>query len=238
MNNLNGQRVFVVGGARDIGLAVATAAADAGATAVIGARDERKAVTAAAKIPGAESVRIDITDEDSIVSALEKVGKVDHIVVTTSAHHNVTVPELDHGKTQTAFEAKVIGPMMLAKHAAGILPPTGSIILFSGFAAWSPADGLSVMAITNGAVSFAVTHLAKELAPVRVNAISPGVIDSGSWDSMGDDAKREFLDGAAQGTFVGRYGSNNDIADGAVWLMEAGFVSGETIHIEGGARHM
>lgn len=237
MSDLTGQRVLVIGGGRDIGLAVAAAAAAAGATAVIGARDPQKAAVAAATVPGAEWVQVDITDEDSLVAALDAASPLDHIVVTTSAHHNVPVPELDHTKTLAAFEAKIIGPLMLAKHAAGVLPPTGSLTLFSGFAAWKPDTGYSVMAITNGAVSFAVTHLARELAPVRVNAISPGVIDSGSWDVMGEDAKQAFLAGAAEGTFVSRYGSNGDIADGAVWLMSAGFVSGETIHIEGGARH-
>ncbi|MGO1949638.1 MAG: SDR family oxidoreductase [Mycobacteriaceae bacterium] len=237
MTSLKGQRVLVVGGARDIGLAVARAAEDAGATAIIGARDSAKAAGAAESLNAAESVYIDITDEASIKEALTQAAPVDHIVVTTSAHHNVSVQELDHTSTQAAFEAKIIGPLMLAKHAAGVLPPTGSIILFSGFAAWSPDTGYSIMAITNGAVSFAVTHLAKELSPVRVNAISPGVIDSGSWDSMGDEAKHDFLQGAAEATFVGRSGTNSDIAEGAVWLMGAGFVSGETIHIEGGARH-
>ncbi|MGP5930597.1 SDR family oxidoreductase [Corynebacterium glyciniphilum] len=237
MSTLEGQRVLIVGGARDIGFAVAQAVSEAGGIPIIGARDAHKANNAAATIPGAESVLIDITDEDRIATALARLAPVDHIVVTTSAHHNVAVSELDHDKTAAAFEAKIIGPLMLAKHATQVLPATGSITLFSGFAAWSPTSGYSIMAITNGAVSFAVTHLAKELSPVRVNAISPGVIDSGSWDSMGEEAKKEFLDGAAEGTFVGRYGSNSDIAEGAVWLMGAGFVSGETIHIEGGARH-
>lgn len=233
--NLTGQRVFVVGGARDIGLAIAQAAASAGATPIIGARDAERAAKAATTIPGAESVVIDITNEDSIVQALQAAGHVDHIVITASAHHNVPVTELEHDKILAAFEAKIIGPLLLAKHAAKTLPKTGSILLFSGLAAWSPADGYSIMAITNGAVAFAATHLAKELAPIRVNAISPGIIDSGSWDGMGQ-AKKDFLADAAKGTLAGRNGTNDDIASAAIWLMSEGFVSGETIHVEGGAR--
>lgn len=237
MASLSGQRVLIVGGARDIGLAVAEAAAAAGATAIVGARDAGRAKNAAASIDGAESVAIDVTDENTIVAALEEVGSVDHIVVTTSAHHNALIPDLDHDKTQLAFEAKVIGPLMLAKHAAATLPPSGSIVLFSGVAAWNPDPGYSIMGIANGAVAFTVQHLAKELAPIRVNGLSPGVVDSGSWDSMGENTKRQFLDGAAEGTLVGRTGVNDDIADGVIWLLGAGFISGETIHIEGGARH-
>lgn len=235
--DLTGQRVLIVGGARDIGLALARAVAAAGATAVIGARDAGRAAGAAADVPGAEWVRADVTDEAGVVEALERVRPLDHIVVTASAHHNVPVVDLDHDLTVAAFEAKVIGPMLLAKHAASVLPPTGSIVLFSGVAAWNPAPGYAVMGITNGAVAFAATHLARELAPIRVNAVSPGIIDSGSWDTMGEETKRDFLRGAAQQTLVGRVGENEDIASAVLWLLGAGFVSGETIHVEGGARH-
>ncbi|WP_080791917.1 SDR family oxidoreductase [Corynebacterium pacaense] len=235
MDSLQNQRVLIVGGARDIGLAVAGAVADAGGTAVIGARGAAKAESAAASIPGAEHVLIDITDEGSVTAALDAAAPLDHIVITTSAHHNVPVTELEHDATVTAFETKVIGPLLLAKHAAGRLPAHGSILLFSGQAAWKPSPGYSIMGITNGAVSFAAKHLAVELAPVRVNAISPGVIDSGSWDSMGAADKEAFLSSSAEGTLVKRVGRNRDITDAVLWLLTAGFVTGETIHVEGGA---
>jgi len=234
--DLTGQRVFVAGGSRAIGLTVAHAAAAAGATAIVGARDGARARQAAATIPGAESVQIDITDERSIAAAIAAVGSVDHVVATVAAHHNVAVTEIDRAKTQAAFQAKVIGPLLLVKHIAPSLPPTGSITLFSGVAAWKPSPGKVLMGITNGAVSFAAAHLARELAPIRVNAISPGIIDSGAWDGLGQD-KGEFLTRAAAGTLAGRSGVNPDIADAVMWLIGAGFVSGETIHVDGGARH-
>lgn len=237
MRDLTGRRVFVMGGACAIGLAVAQAAAAAGATAIIGARDLDKARTAATGIPGAKAVQIDVTDEASVIAALDEVAVVDHIMVTASAHHNVPVTELERDKMIRAFDAKVIGPLLLARQAASRLPGDGSIVPFSGVAAWNPSPGYAIMGITNGAVSLAVRHLAKELAPIRVNPISPGIIDSGSWDGMGEQAKREFLDGAAQGALVGRTGVNTDIADAVLCLLSAGFVSGETIHVEGGARH-
>jgi len=233
--DLTGQRVLVAGGSRAIGLAVAQAAAAAGATAIIGARDGDRARQAAATIPGAESVQIDITDEHSIAAAIAAVGSVDHVVATAAAHHNVPVTEIDRDKTEAAFAAKVIGPLLLVKHVAPMLPPTGSIALFSGVAAWKPSPGKALMGITNGAVSFAATHLARELAPIRVNAISPGIVDSGAWDRLGE-GKAEFLNGAAAGTFAGRTGVNRDIVDAVMWLLGAGFVSGETIHVDGGAR--
>lgn len=232
--DLAGQRILVVGGARDIGYAVAEGIAAAGGTPIVGARDEARAAKAAEQISGAEPVLVDITDETSIVAALAAARRIDHVVVTASAHHNAPLAELDHGRVVTAFEAKVIGPLMLAKHAARILPPTGSLVLFSGLAGWKPAPDYSIMGITNGAVAFAAAHLAKELAPIRVNAVSPGVIDSGSWDELGEETKREFLEGAAANSLVGRTGTNADITDAVLWLIGAGFVTGETIHVAGG----
>lgn len=233
---LTGQRVLVVGGARDLGLAVARALAAAGAVVVVGARNHARAAEAAASIQGAEWVYIDVTDESSIKDGLAAAGHLDHIVVLSSAHHNAPVDRLDHDATVAAFEAKVIGPLLIAKHATATLAPSGSIVLFSGVAAWNPQPGFAVMGITNGAVSFAASHLARELAPIRVNAISPGIIDSGSWDAMGSN-KAGFLQDAARTNLAGRWGDSSDITDAVIWLLGAGFVSGETIHVEGGARH-
>ena len=92
------------------------------------------------------------------------------------------------------------------------------------------------MGITNGALAFAVSHLAKELAPLRVNAISPGIIDSGMWDSMDDPGRRAFFADVAGQLPAGRVGTPADIVDAVRWLLGAEFITGETIHIEGGAR--
>jgi len=234
--SLAGQRVLVIGGSKYLGEAVARQAAAAGATVVIGARDEARAARVTRELPGGQSVRIDVSLEDTIAAAAALLGQVDHVIVTASAHHNVPVADLEHDRIMAAFEAKVIGPMLLAKHFAPLMPPTGSFLLFSGVAAWKPAPGYAVMGVTNGAVDYLATHLARELAPIRVNAISPGIIDSGTWDALGDIGKQGLFEGAAAGSLVGRVGASADIAEAAVWLLGADFVSGETIHVEGGAR--
>lgn len=234
---LAGQRVLVVGGARHLGEAIARRATEAGAEVVIGARDLDRAAALAATLPGASAAHVDVSDEATIAAAAATLGHVDHVVVTAAAHHNVPVAQLQHDRVLAAFEAKVVGPMLLAKHLAPLMPPTGSFLLFSGVAAWKPAAGYTVMGVTNGAVQFLAAHLAAELAPIRVNAISPGIVDSGTWDGLGADGKRSLLEQAAASTLVGRTGVSADVADAAVWLLGAGFVSGETIHVEGGARH-
>ncbi|WP_299570284.1 SDR family oxidoreductase [uncultured Williamsia sp.] len=234
---LDGTTVLVIGGAKNLGLAIARRAAELGADVVVGARDGEAAALAATSLgAGARSLAIDVTDEATVRDAAATLGAVDHIVVTSAAHHNVAVTELDHDRTVTAFEAKVIGPMLVAKHFAPSMPASGSLTLFSGVAAWKPSPGKAVMGITNGAVAFAASHLARELAPVRVNAISPGIVDSGTWDGMADADRGSLFDGVAATNPVGRVGRSDDIVDAALWMMTAGFVSGETIHVEGGAR--
>lgn len=234
---LTGRRVLIIGGAKYLGESITRAAAAAGAHVVIGARDEAKGLALAEELPQAEAIRIDIADEETIRAAADTLDAVDHIVVTASAHHNVPVAELEHDGVAGAFEAKVVGPMLVAKHFAPRMPATGSYLLFSGTAAWNPSPGLTVMGVTNGAVSFLASHLAKELAPLRVNALSPGITDSGTWDDLDEEARTGMYDGAASGSLAARIGRPDDIADAAIWLLGASYVSGETIHVDGGSRH-
>jgi NAD(P)-dependent dehydrogenase (short-subunit alcohol dehydrogenase family) len=234
---LSGQRVLVIGGSKYIGEAIARAAADAGASVIVGARDLAAGEAVAASLRGGQAVRIDVANEQSVADAAKLLGDVDHIVIVASAHHNVRVTDVQRDGLVAAFDAKVFGPLLVAKHFSPRMPPGGSLLLFSGVAAWKPQPGLTIMGVSNGAVAYLATHLAKELAPIRVNAISPGLVDSGTWDALGEEKKAVLLSGAAAGTLVGRAGSLADITSAALWLLGAGFVSGETIHVEGGTRH-
>ena len=234
---LSGQHVLIIGGSKYLGAAIATTLAGLGAHPIIGARDFRLAQLVADELPTGRAIRIDLADEASIAAAAAEIDQVDHIVMTASAHHNALVTELDHDGILRALEAKVVGPLLVAKHFAPRLPPTGSLVMFAGVAGWRPSPPYTLMGVTNGAVDFLARHLAKELAPIRVNAISPGIIDSGTWDELGAATKREVLAAAAATNLAGRAGEPQDIVEAVIWLLGAGFVSGETIHVEGGARH-
>jgi NAD(P)-dependent dehydrogenase (short-subunit alcohol dehydrogenase family) len=222
MTELDGQRVLVIGGARGIGAAIAMRARRVGMDVVVGARDPRT-------IEGA--VRLNLTDEASIAAAATKIGAVDHVVSLGSDPYGASIDELDRDRFVAAFETKVIGPLLVAKH----FEIRQSLTLFAGVVGWRPGPGSIVKGITNGAVDFAVRHLAANLAPVRVNAIAPGIVDSGAWDGKGE-AKPAFLTGAAEQTLVGRYGELDDIADTAIWLLGSSHIDGQTIHVDGGRR--
>lgn len=230
--NLTGKRILVVGGARGIGADIARRAERAGARVVVAARSGRDD-------PGDVQIdlRVDVTEEATIARAAESLGAVDHVISTASAHHDVPVPELEHDKIQGALAAKVVGPLLLAKHFAPRMPAGGSFLFFSGVVGWQPKPGTVVKGAANAALAALVTHLAVELAPLRVNAVAPGITDSGAWDRLPDERRRALYDGAAARSLAGRIGTLEDVADAALWLLGAGWVTGETIHVDGGTRH-
>lgn len=222
---LTGKRILIVGGGRGIGAEIARRAHAAGAEVIVGTR-----------VPTGATTRIDVLDEASIAAAAQR-GEIDHVVSTASAHHDVPITQLDYDELVAAFAAKVFGPLLLAKHFAPRMRPGGSFLFFSGIVGWKPKPATAVKGIANGALEYTARHLAVELAPLRVNVIAPGVIDSGAWDGLGAEGKAQLLARTASGALVGRHGALDDVADAALWLLGAGYVTGETIHVDGGSRH-
>lgn len=229
-------RVILIGGASGIARSIASTVLDGGGEVVLAGRHRDSLDSAAASLgPKASAVVIDLADESSIAQAASSVGPVDHVISLAADHANGPLADLDGPGVRNAFDAKVIGPILLAKHFSPQVRDGGSFLFFSGVAAWKPAPGLSVMATTNGAVAFLVEALAVELAPTRVNALSPGIVDSGAWDSMGSGKDTLFAD-TARTNPVRRVGEPSDIAAAALSLLANTFVTGVTLHVDGGGR--
>jgi len=227
--------VLVVGAGSGIGTAVASAAAVAGARVVAASRRQDTAEQVAEIVGhGASAIRLDLGDEDSIRAAAATLGSVDHVVTVAADHANGPVTALEQTDVEDAFRAKVVGPLVLAKHFAPIMPPTGAFVLFSGYVSARPQPGLAVMATTNGAVDALVPALAVDLAPIRVVGISPGVVDSGSWDGMDD--KAAFFAQVAGSNPARRVGTPEDVADAVVFALTNPFLTATTVHLDGGQR--
>jgi NAD(P)-dependent dehydrogenase (short-subunit alcohol dehydrogenase family) len=171
--SLEGQAVLVIGRGSGLARAVTLAARDAGAKVVAAGRDRDALAAAYADEPGISTETVDLTDEASIAALGERLGSVDHVVSTASARARGRVPDLDRDAIRLSFDTKVIGPLMLAKHLAPRISQGGSFVLFSGVAAAKIAVGTLGVAITNAAADTLARSLALELAPIRVNAISP-----------------------------------------------------------------
>jgi NAD(P)-dependent dehydrogenase (short-subunit alcohol dehydrogenase family) len=225
--------VVVVGRGTGIARAVALLAQSEGARVVVAGRDQARLASAYSGSDITTEV-VDITDDGSIAGLAERVGLVDHVVSTASARARGKLADLQRQDLRQSFDTKVIGPTMLAKYFAPQINPGGSFVLFSGVHAFKLNVGYLGVGITNGAVDFLTRWLAVELAPVRVNAMSPGVIDTGAWDSLGDEGKREYFEHIAASNPARRIGTPDDIAGAVLFAMTNTFVTGMTLKVDGG----
>ena len=233
MAALKDKIVLVVGRGSGIARAVTVLARSEGARVLVAGRD-RAALAAAYDDPDVTAETVDITDDESIAALAERVGPVDHVVSTASARARGTLADLDRTSLQRSFDTKVIGPTMLAKYFAPHINAGGSLVLFSGVHAFKAKVGYLGVAITNGAVDFLTRSLALELAPTRVNTISPGVIDTGAWDSLGDDGKRDYFAQISKTNPAGRIGTSEDVAEAVLFAMTNAFLTGVTLKVDGG----
>ncbi|MFF5860954.1 SDR family oxidoreductase [Streptomyces sp. NPDC012751] len=232
----SGQRIVVIGAGSAIGRRLARTASAAGAELVLAGPDLGKLEETAGELTGEwEAVEFDITGDGSAARLADRVGPFDHLVSTAAVPAGGPLADLDPADVRRAFAAKVIGPLLLAKHLAGQAREGGSFTLFPGVATWRPAPENKVMATTNGALAFLVEALAVEIAPLRVNAVSPGIVDSGAGDRLGD-AKAGFLAQVAAGSPVGRVGTPDDIVEAVLFAIDNPYVTGTVLHVDGGAR--
>jgi len=231
---LHGQTVLVVGRGSGIARAVTLAARDAGARVVAAGRDKDSLAAAYAGEPAISTDTVDVTDEDSIAALGDRIGSIDQVVSTASARARGRLADLDRDAIRLSFDTKVIGPLMLAKHLAPRMNGGGSFVIFSGVAAAKIAVGTMGVAITNAAADTLARSLALELAPIRINAISPGVIDTGAWDAFGPQGKADYFADISARNPARRIGTVDDIANGVLFAMTSTFLTGQTLHIDGG----
>ena len=232
-NALRDKKVLVIGRGSGIARAIALLGRSEGATVLVAGRDQAK-LAAAYDQPDITAETLDVTDDESIAALAERVGGLDHVVSTASARARGHLADLQRESLLQSFDTKVIGPTMLAKYFAPQINPGGSFVLFSGVHAFKHNVGYLGVGITNGAVDFLTRWLAVELAPIRVNAVSPGVIDTGAWDAMGEDGKQDYFKHIAAHNPTGRIGTPDDIASAALFAMTNTFMTGMTLKVDGG----
>ena len=233
-------RILIVGGSSGMGLALAKRALAAGAEVIIAGRNTGKLQRAYAELqsPSVSIETIDITQESQAAGLFERIGRLDHIVSTAADIEGAyeLLPSLDLRAAQRVVDSKFYGPLLLAKYGSPLLPATGSITFTSGIAAYRPAARGSVVAAVNAGLEGLVRALAVELAPIRVNAVSPGWVDTPIWTFVAGDRKEETLDAMAKRLLVGRVGQPEDIADAISLLIGNAFTTGTILHVEGGHR--
>lgn len=231
---LQDRTVLVVGRGSGIARAVALTARDAGARVVAAGRNRAALDAAYGHEPGVTTETVDVTDDASIAALGERLGTLDHVVSTASARARGRLQDLTRDAVRASLDTKVVGPLMLAKHLGPRIAPGGSLVLFSGASAFKITPGTLAVAVTNGAADTLTRSLAVELAPIRVNAISPGVIDTGAWDALGEQGKAELFAAQGERNPAGRIGTAGDVAAAVLFALTTTFLTGVTLAVDGG----
>jgi NAD(P)-dependent dehydrogenase (short-subunit alcohol dehydrogenase family) len=228
---LSGQKVVVVGGSSGIGLSTAELAKSEGADVVIASRNAERLKKAAAQL-GAKAIPTDVTSDESVGQLFRQCGRVDHVVVTAAQLRTGPIKTVPIEDVRATMESKFWGAWRVARAAE--IRAGGSLTLVSGFLSVRPRPAAAIVGAVNGALESLGRSLALELAPVRVNVVSPGIIDTPIRAVMPEAVRNEMLAKAAAALPVGRVGVGEDIARQILTFMTVGFATGSIVYLDGG----
>jgi NAD(P)-dependent dehydrogenase (short-subunit alcohol dehydrogenase family) len=231
---LTDTNVVILGGSSGIGLATAKAAGAEGARVVITGRSPERLQTARAMLGDkVTAIALDVVDTDGTRALFNGLERVDHVFITAGAVLFDPKLATEIESVRAALDTRFWGAFNAAKFAATRMSAGGSITFMSGAAAIRPIRGASVATASCAAVEAFARALAVDLAPIRVNAIQPGLIDTPFLDTLGD-RRNAFITEYSKRLPVGRPGRPEEVADAVLFLMKNGFVTGITLTIDGG----
>src|SRR6202162_5419962 len=235
-NGLQDKPVVVLGGSLGIGLEVATQAASQGASVIIASSSAERVQKAVESIGGeAQGQAVDVSDERAVATFFAKLGAFDHLVFTAgdSLHlHELAATDLKQARR--AFELRYWSALAAVKYGSPQIRKGGSIVLTTGVACPRPHSGWVIAASVCGTIEALTRALAIELAPIRVNAVSPGVVRTNLWQSMSSSEREQLFESVGKRLPVGRVGEAHDIAQAYLFLMQEGFGTGQTVVVDGG----
>lgn len=223
-------RAVIMGGTSGIGLATAERLTGDGIEATVTGRDPAKLADAERSFAGA--VQVDGTDHDAVTAFFEQFGPFEHLVLAFSPGAVGVGPirEIGLDDFETAFAAKLFAYIDAIRQAR----VTGSITMISAASARAALPGTVTLAAVNGAIERIVSPLAVELAPARVNAVAPGLVDTPWWSFLSEDQRQAQFDAAAGEVPAGRIATPADVADAIGYLVHASLVTGTILPVDGG----
>lgn len=236
MSNLENKTVVIIGGSQGIGLDTAKEAIAKGAKVTIASRSLEKLKQAKKYLNDNVSIyQLDGSKEEEVKTFFEGFDKINHLVVSSSGGYGGSIKELDMEAAKALFDSKLWVQMNAVKHASPKMDKGASITLFSGIVSKKAIVGQMPYTGVGGAVESLGKMLALELAPVRVNVITPGFIHTTAWDAyMPEDQQKEFFNGFAESLPVKQVGVANDVTKGVLFFMESDYVTGAVLDIDGG----
>ncbi|KOV62254.1 SDR family oxidoreductase [Streptomyces sp. MMG1121] len=234
--NLRGQRVVVIGGTSGIGLAVAEGAAREGAEVLVASRRQERVDAALKRLPrGTEGQVLDATDEDAVRDFFERIGAFDHLVYTAGESLLLeSVAGTSLARARRFLDTRLWGAYAAVKYAVASIRPGGSVVLTTGTAGRRPLPGSSAASALCGAMESLTRALAVELAPVRVNAVSPGLVRTELWRDVPEADREGLFRSSAESLPVGRVGEPADAAEAYLYLLRGGYSTGSVVVVDGG----
>ena len=239
-DSLSGQKVIVFGGASGVGLATAELVASKGAEVGVTGRDPAKLRAVEQGSGGRlKSKQVDGKDRLAVEAFFDEVGPFDHLVLTAGQTNRggSFVDDITDKSFRDTFDGKFWVQITAAHRGARRIRPGGSITFFSGGASRKAMKGMVNIAAVNGAIDAVVPALALELAPTRVNAISPGTLRTTYWTGTPEDQLEKIFGRMASALPVGRVGTADDIANTVLFVMTTTFVTGTVLAVDGGLPH-
>jgi NAD(P)-dependent dehydrogenase (short-subunit alcohol dehydrogenase family) len=234
--DLRNKRVVVLGGSSGIGFAVAEHASTEGASIVIASSNPERVQKAVEKLEGnAQGHALDLSDESAVENFFATLGAFDHLVFTAgdSLHlHDLATTDLKQARQ--AFELRYWAALAAVKYGSKNIRKGGSIVLTTGVAGQRPHKGWVVAASVCGTLEALTRALALELAPIRVNAVSPGVVRTNLWQNMTAPERERMYESVGKSLPVGRVGEAHDVAQAYLFLMQEEFSTGQTLVVDGG----
>lgn len=233
--SLKNARVLVIGGTSGIGLGVASAAAERGAIPTVVSRQQSSVDRALAQLPeNARGATVDLTDLSAVERLAADIGDIEHLVFTAGESLQLApLADLTPDVIAGFFQTRFVGALTSVRLFAPRITAGGSITLTSGTAAEQPGFGALPVSIC-GAMNALTKALAVELAPIRVNAVAPGVVRTPLWNAMNEADRQTMYDQAAQQLPLGRVGEVDDAARAYLYCMEQEFGTGVVLTVDGG----
>ena len=233
MAALSGTKVVVIGGASGVGFAVAAAALATGAEVVVGSSQTARIDAAAGRLGrGATGLTVDVKDEESVAAFFAAAGRFDHLVFTAGDWGHMSGPtrDFDIEASKARMEVRFWGAARAAKYATKQMAGDGSITLTGGMLAHRPMPGAPLVTASAHTTEGLAMGVARDLAPVRVNAVCLGLIMSEQMETMGEAAIRRFTTHLP----LPRAGTVEEAAEAYLYLMRATYVTGQIVRVDGG----
>jgi NAD(P)-dependent dehydrogenase (short-subunit alcohol dehydrogenase family) len=233
---LQGAHVIVVGGRSGIGLAAAQLAKREGATITIAGRSPERLAAAQRTLGEARTVVADITDEAAVQDIFNGISRIDHVVISAGNLGNGRIVQNDLATLRRIVDERIFGVVHVVRQAVPRMQQ-GSITFTSGGLSSRPRVGAAMFTATLAAVEAMAPALAQELAPIRVNAVTPGLIDTPLLQAAYGTERDTVVKNRAAALPGKRIGTAEEVAQLMLMLMTNAYVNGAVLHVDGGGRY-